>query len=143
MTFSFAFLFLIELILISFNEYVEKEYVLVGFLLLIPIFVAVALGCFYHGRKSTKSQRNLYTVAAILALVTIVGLYAWTVYYFSTQYEYDDYYHGFGDKDDKQNYHKRPKKYFIIEEIIIGLALVGLYIYFIVVCATWESMARS
>ena len=126
-----------------FNEYIDKNYVGIGFLVLIPIFVAVVLDCRYRGRHTTKNQRNLFTVACILALVTIVLLYAWTIYYFSNQYEGDYVYSGFGDKDDKENYHKTPKKAYIIEQALIGLSLIGVYIYFIVACSQWESVADS
>merc|ERR1712086_899454 len=112
-----------------FNEYVDGVYVGVAFLLLIPIFVAVVLDCQYRGRHTSKMQRNNFTIACVLSLITITLLYIWTVYYFSKMYQYPDYHQGFGDKDDKENYHKRSKTMYIVEQCIIGVTLIALYIY--------------
>ena len=69
--------------------------------------------------------------------------YVWTVFYFNNKYEGDNVYSGWGDKEDKENYHKTPKKVYVIEQAVIGVTLVALYIYFIIVCSTWESLADN
>ena len=46
-----------------------------------------------------------------------------------------------GDADDKENYHKSSKKYYVIEQVIIGITLVSIYVYFWFATDTWQEIA--
>ena len=49
-------------------------------------------------------------IACLLALLTVLAYYIWTVIYFNNQYKYESVYVGMGDKDNEDNYEKESKK---------------------------------
>lgn len=140
--FSILFNLTLELIICAFNEYIDGSYVIVCFILLIPIYVAVGLFCVFL-QSETKSGRKWTWIACLLALTTVVLYYVYTLYYFSNVYPYNDYYKGAGDKDDpdSHNYQRIKKKDFIVMQILVFVTLLILLIYSTFACYTWAQIA--
>ena len=86
---------------------------MVCFVLLIPIYVACAL-FFVFLESKQKRHRMWLWVSCLLALLTVIAFYTWTIIYFNNQYKYNNVYSGMGDKDDDENYDKESKNRFII-----------------------------
>ena len=80
-------------------------------------------------------------LGVILTIVSLILVYAWTIYYFNNLYPHKEIYSGMGDADDKENYHKSSKKYYVIEQVIIGITLVSIYVYFWFATDTWQEIA--
>ena len=139
-TFFIVFAFTFNAIFLLFNEYVDKYYIGVLFGLYVILFVAFGL-IFYYGEDRTKTGRGALKVAMLLVLGALVLIYAWTIYYYSSCYNSKYVYNGMGDKSDEENYQKSSKQMYIVEQILVGIALVGLYIYFWFACDTWQEIA--
>ena len=80
-------------------------------------------------------------IACLLALVTVIAFYAWTIYYFNNSYPYDKVYVGMGDRDDPDNYDKTTKKTYVIIQVLILVGLSALLIYSTVACVSWQRIA--
>ena len=138
-TFFITFSFVFNAVFLLFNAYVDGYYVGILFCLFIPLFFAFGI-FFWHSEDTTKKGRSMLKLGVILVIVSLILVYAWTIYYFNNLYPYKDIESGMGDQDDPENYHKSSKKFYIIEQVIIGITLVGLYIYFWFACDEWEEI---
>ena len=76
-------------------------------------------------------------IACLLALLTVLAYYIWTVIYFNNQYKYESVYVGMGDKDDEDNYKKESKRTYVIIQVLVLITLSVILIISTVACYTW------
>ena len=101
--FTVAIVLSIELLILAFNAYWERYYIVISYLLLIPLYIACAFH-FYYGRSKSYSQRFYLILGVILAGISILTLYLYTIFYIERDYPEDYVMRGSGDRDKPGNY---------------------------------------
>ena len=125
-----------------FNDYYDGWYVLVLFLLFLPLYWAFGY-FFLYMMAEKKEEREKLQLGIVFAIITVVLVTIWSIIYISSFYKYGSVYHGVGDADDQDNYKKETKKAYITNTIIIGLIMTSLLVYFWFACRSWAQIARS
>ena len=125
-------------ILLLFNQYFDKYYVLVHIGLSFPIFgIWVLFVCF--GKGATSGERMVLVYACVGLIVMIFVIIIWTCVYISNLYKFNYVYEGFGE--DTEDYSRSKKEtYYMSTFLFQGVAL-GLAIYFIFPCLKWAEIA--
>ena len=87
----------LESFLLLFNEYIDGYFLIILFVLLIPLYVAVVI-IFLYARDKSKSKRNLaaWTIFGVIIVIVLISL--WIIIYFLVLYHQDEIYVGWGSK---------------------------------------------
>ena len=82
--------------------------------LALPLWLFFVLYCCYAGSKK-EEERNwaILTCYGFIAIGILIT--AWICYYFCNLYPYPEVYEGIGDKEDKTNYRKTNKTFYLVE----------------------------
>ena len=101
--FALTIVFTIQTLFWFFNQYYESWYVIICWLLLIPLFFGFALFVRFVDAKTYEDRGNL-KLGVMLAGITVVALTTWSIFYVAKFYGSRDVYFGMGDPEDEGNY---------------------------------------
>ena len=128
-----ALQYLMDLAQASQNKYIDPIYVNVSLILILPFIVGSCIFFYYTCAAESHSTRSLIPWFYVLAGISIVLIFAWTMIYFATMYETDSVMKRIlFEENEKRAYEKENKGWFffmLVLVFLIDIFYAGLYWY--------------
>ena len=116
------------------NETFDWWYVLIGIILLVPMFIGCCFNIVYFAEDNNSSRSKLY-VSAMLTIISILLLAVWNCFYVVFLYRYPDIVTEVGQKV--------TKKSFVIWSLYLACCIAFLWSYFICVTRDYYEALMS
>ena len=136
-TVTLNFCLYVEVFYCLMSDTIAWWYVLVGVVLLIPLFLASTFFILFFADEDDNSRGKLAT-ACILAIISLVLLQVWNLTYFLSWYKSQTIYFG----TPRLGYTFSTKKAFLFWNLFITAWIVAFYGYWLCVCRRYKYALR-
>merc|ERR1711934_368422 len=137
LTITLNFCLYVEVFYCLMSDTIAWWYVLVGVVLLIPLFLASTFFILFFADEDDNSRGKLAT-ACILSICSLVLLQAWNLTYFLSWYKSNQIYFG----TPRLGYTFSTKKAFLFWNLFITAWIVAFYGYWLCVCRRYKYALR-
>lgn len=137
-TMCLNFCLYVEVFYCLMSDTIAWWYVLVGVVLLIPLFIASTFFILFFADEDDKTRGKL-SVACILAIISLVLLQAWNLTYFLAWYKGQQIYFG----TPRLGYTFATKKAFLFWNLFISAWICVFYGYWLCVCRRYRLALRE
>jgi hypothetical protein len=137
LTITLNFCLYVEVFYCLMSDTIAWWYVLVGVVLLIPLFLGSTFFILFFADEDDGTRGKL-SVACILVIISLVLLQAWNLTYFLSWYKAQQIYFG----TPRLGYTFATKKAFLFWNLFISAWLCVFYGYFICVCRRYRLALR-
>lgn len=137
-TVTLNFCLYVEVFYCLMSDTIAWWYVLVGVILLIPLFIASTFFILFFADENDSTRAKLQ-VGCMLAIISLVLLQAWNLTYFLSWYKSNQIYFG----TPRLGYTFSTKKAFLFWNLFISAWFVAFYGYWLCVCARYKHALRD
>merc|ERR1711934_1062428 len=137
-TICLNFCLYVEVFYCLMSDTIAWWYVLVGVVLLIPLFLSSTFFILFFADE-TESSRGKLSTACILAIIALVLLQAWNLTYFLAWYKSQTIYFG----TPRLGYTFHTKKAFLFWNLFISAWILAAYGYWLCVCRRYNLAMRE
>lgn len=145
---------ILMLYFITQNDYFDKIYPMVYFLILLPLFAAAGLFIYYYATKDSPFARSNLPIALILAVISSFLLFFWILIYILAIYPRDQVLVGKFDKETEFNledndgakqgkYTKQPKGTYLFTHSLLPVIMGIAYLVFFFITRDWADRHRG
>jgi len=137
-TVTLNFCLYVEVFYCLMSDTIAWWYVLVGVVLLIPLFIASTFFILFFADENESTRAKLQ-VGCMLAIISLVLLQAWNLTYFLSWYKSQSIYFG----TPRLGYTFSTKKAYLFWNLFITAWLVAFYGYWLCVCSRYKHALRQ